>query len=517
LRTALDEAAPPRWLGDLLDRLRTPGRDEVDDALRALPPMTRALARAALDHPALASALDGHDILLPADLDRVHADDHPLSGVVDDVDALLADAVGRPVSLGRAWMQGSHAIAELTALSTQAVTWHRAGGVRRIEPLSDDVVLLAVTEQPHAWVREVVGALPDAVLAFAGSAALALTAEPEPIVVRAVPPAALPAALLWYTGPRPHVAELRARGQARGVALHADHVMRGGTALSLESEDDVYRALDLPPVPVELRHRTDIVEMAARHALPTLVDVADIRGDLHVHSLWSDGRDSIMTMVQAARTLGYEYLAITDHSPSARASRVLTLEKLARQKDEIAQIREEVPDITILHGIEVDIQPDGRLDVPDVVLATLDVVLASLHEGLGHPPERLLQRYTQAMRHPLVNILTHPANRAPGRVSGHAIDFDRLFEEAAATGTAVEIDGAPGHLDLDAPLAERAARAGAMLVVDSDCHMADRLGRQMAFGVGLARRAALGPTQILNTRGVAEIRAFVQKKRSGQV
>ncbi len=516
LRDAMQAPTPlPRWLGDLVERLRMPGADEVEHALRTLPSVTRALARAALDHPALASTLDAHDLLLPADLDRVSAQRHAATDATADIDALLADTVPGQVSLGRAWLQGSQAMEELSSLSSHAVAWERAGALRRAEPLSDDLLLLASTEAPSGWVKDVTAALPESALSYSGTAALALATEPEPMVIHAVTPTALPTALLWYTGPRWHVRALRERASARGLHLHAEGVEQNGTSLQIGSEDDVYRALDLEPVPVELRHRPGVLDLAASHALPDLVSVDDIRGDLHMHTVWSDGRDSVSTMAHAARALGYQYIAITDHSPSARASRVLTLDRLARQADEVAEVREAFPDVTILHGIEVDIQANGSVDVPDQVLAALDIVLASLHEGLGHGPERLLSRYLEAMRHPLVNVITHPANRAPGRVPGYDLDFGRLFEEAALTGTAMEVDGAPGHLDLDAPLAEQAAGVGVTIVVDSDCHVADRLGRQMAFGVGLARRAGLRASQVLNTRDVGAVRAFVAAKRSG--
>ena len=218
--------------------------------------------------------------------------------------------------------------------------------------------------------------------------------------------------------------------------------------------------------------------------------------------------------MRAARRLGYEYVAITDHSPSARASRVLTLDRLRQQKIDVRQVRERFPDITILHGTEVDILPDGRLDFPDDVLADMDIVLASLHDPDGQPPDRLMDRYLAAMRHPLVNLVTHPANRVPGQSEGYDLDFDRLFEAAADTGTAVEIDGAPGHLDLDGHLARRAIAAGATVSVDSDGHFAERLGRQMRMGVGTARRGGVEARHVLNTRPLAEVQAFIARKRA---
>jgi DNA polymerase (family 10) len=414
-------------------------------------------------------------------------------------------------------MQAQQARRELAEAAGAPDAWHPVGGLRRTDPLSPDVALLAVTEQPGPWIRRAGEALPADVVLVAGTRALAIAAEPEPIVVHAVPPASVATSLIWYTGPRPHVRALRAHAEAAGLTLTRDALLdRAATAVPVADEAALYERLGLPFIPVELRGRPDALDQALAGRLPTLVEVDDIQGDLHMHTVYSDGRDSVAAMVQASRALGYRYVAITDHSPTARASRVLTLARLAEQADEIAEVRELIPEVTILHGIECDILEDGTVDVPDDVLERLDVVLASMHEGYGHSPARLLQRYEQVLQHPLVNVITHPANRSPGRQSGYDLAFARLFEEAARTGTAVEIDGAPGHLDLDAPLAEMAAAAGAPILIDSDCHMADRLGRQMRFGVGLARRAGLTKQQVLNTRDVDTIRAFVAGKRAGR-
>lgn len=205
--------------------------------------------------------------------------------------------------------------------------------------------------------------------------------------------------------------------------------------------------------------------------------------------------------------------AITDHSQSSLASRSLTAADVEKQIAEVARVRTNVPGITLLHGIEVDILPDGRLDFPDELLARLDIVLASLHDAAGQSPPRLMERYLGALRHPLVNLITHPANRLVGRREGYALDYDRLFAAAADTGTMLEIDGAPSHLDLDGALARRAAGAGALLAIDSDCHRASWLARQMAFGVATARRGAIEPKHVANTRPLADIRALIARKR----
>jgi DNA polymerase (family 10) len=283
--------------------------------------------------------------------------------------------------------------------------------------------------------------------------------------------------------------------------------------VATETEADVYEALDLPYIPPELRHGQHEFALAHDGWLDDLVTLDDMRGDLHVHTLWSDGRDSSDAVIRAVRRLGYEYVAITDHSESSKATRTLSIDRMRQQMAEIQLLRTKFPDIVILQGVEVEIMPDGRLDYPDDLLAEMDIVLASLHEPDGQTPEQLLDRYVTVMRHPLVNVITHPANRVPGQSDGYALDYDTLFRVAVETQTAVEIDGAPGHLDLDGHLARRAIAAGATVTIDSDGHFAERLARQMRMGVGTARRGAVPARQVLNTRSVDDVRQFVKRKR----
>jgi len=275
-----------------------------------------------------------------------------------------------------------------------------------------------------------------------------------------------------------------------------------------------YARLDLPFIAPELRCGHGEIGAADAGTLPRLLSEYDIRGDLHTHSSWSDGRDTIADMVSAGRQLGYEYVAITDHSERAWASRTLAARDIPRQREELERVRERARGIEVLHGIEVDIMHDGTLDFDDETLAGFDIVLASLHDSGGHDGARLTERYLRAIRHPLVNVITHPANRAPGHSDGYPVDFDALFAAAVGTGTAMEIDGGPGHLDLDGALARRAAAAGVTLVVDSDSHRLDALPRQMQFGVGTARRGWIEAAHVLNTRSVADVRAFVARKRA---
>ena len=258
------------------------------------------------------------------------------------------------------------------------------------------------------------------------------------------------------------------------------------------SEDDLYATLDLPFIAPELRSGDGEIDTAERGDLPRLVSDPHIRRDLHTHSTWSDGGNTIDDMVGAASRLGYAYIAITDHSERAAASRTLRATDVSKQRDEIEKLRATVRGIDILYGVEVDIMPNGSLDFDDEILAGFDIVLASLHDSGGDDEARLTDRYLRAIRHPLVNVITHPTNRVPGRSRGYALDLDRLFAAAAETGTAMEVDGAPGHLDMDGLVTRRAASAGVTISIGSDCHRIQALGRQMRFGVGTARRGADG-------------------------
>ena len=417
------------------------------------------------------------------------------------------------ITLGRAIGIADPILERLRA--TPGVAWALpAGSLRRGQETVGDIELVAAASDASSAIDDLVH-LPDVVRCLHRSARrLYLRLERVQVGVRFPEPSNAGAALLNATGSAAHVAALASRAEATGWRLQADGLYSpDGTLRPSPREEDIYAALNLAFVPPEIRNGTDEIAAAEHGSLPRFVARSDIRGDLHMHTDYSDGRDTVQAMVQACHALGYEYMAITDHSPHSAATRNLSTEAIARQADEIARVRALYPDITILHGCEVDILPDGRLDFPDKILERLDIVLASLHERAGHSNDQLMRRYTAAMKHPLVTLITHPTNRLVPHRNGYDLDYDRLFETAAETRTLVEIDGAPVHLDLDGPLARRALAAGVTLAVNSDSHRAELLERQMLLGLTTARRGWVEPKHVANTRPLADVRALIAAKR----
>jgi DNA polymerase (family 10) len=420
------------------------------------------------------------------------------------------------IPLGRASAIAEPYIERLRALP--GVVWaHPAGSLRRGQDMVGDIEIVAAAQEPRDVIEEAMRGVETPHCLHRSARRLYLLDESAQVGIRIPEPANAGATLLYLTGSVRHFDALRARAAATGWLLTPGGLYASdGAHHPAPGEDDIYRTIGLPPIPPEIRNGDDEIAAAVRGDLPALVSREAIRGDLHMHSTWSDGRDSIEAMVLECRALGYQYLAITDHSPHSAATRNLTVDSVGTQAEEIQQLRERYPDITILHGCEVDILPDGRLDFEDKVLERFDLVLASLHEGMGHSPEQLMKRYAAAMKHPLVSMITHPTNRLVPYRPGYDLDYDRLFEMAVRTRTMVEVDGAPAHLDMDGALARRAIAAGATLAISSDSHRATMLRRQMQLGVLTARRGWVEARHVVNTRPIGDVRAALAAKRGAR-
>ena len=509
--TVRDPAHPgiPGVDGPALDRLREAASLGPEKVVRAatarLPLLHRLLLeRVVVTHTQAASISRDHGIVTLGDLQAFLEDPRAerLPAVLRDRLIVAAQGLAlelQPLPLGRACDILESCLEAVRRMpGVEFAT--PAGDVRRFEPLVSGLVIAARVHVPGPVIDAIAVARPiDDVLHRAGRRVLASVRGAE-VDIRVSPPDEFGTALFTATGSPRHLAQMRRRRPALQLCAR---------------EEDIYARAGLQWIPPELRNDSGEFEAAAAGRVPALIERADIRGDLHIHSTYSDGQDTIETMVRTAAALGYEYVAITDHSENSAASRTVTPDQLARQRDEIERLRDSYPTIEILQGLEVDIMPDGCLDCADAILERLDIVLASLHDGAGHSADVLTRRCLQAMRHPLVNVITHPSNQMVGRRPGYQMDYEAIYAAAVETGTALEIDGAPAHLDLDAAHARAAAAAGVTLTIDSDSHRASALDRQMGFGVGTARRGWVVAERVLNTRPVAEVRAFVLRKRNG--
>jgi len=285
-----------------------------------------------------------------------------------------------------------------------------------------------------------------------------------------------------------------------------------GRRLGGREEEDVYKALDLPFVPPELREDAGEIEAAVEGALPDLVSLSDVRGDLHVHTKWSDGAHDLDAVIGAVRQRKYGYVAITDHSKGLGVAHGLSEDRVREQMEEIDAANRKLKGFRVLKGIEVDIRGDGTLDLPDALLSELDIVVASIHSGFRQPGEQLTKRLVAAIRNPYVNVIAHPTGRLLGEREAYPVDMEEVLSEAARLGKALEINAYPLRLDLSDTWARAAKNRGIPLAVSTDAHILDNLDF-MAYGVSIARRGWLGPGNVLNTLPLPKLAASLRAMR----
>ena len=314
------------------------------------------------------------------------------------------------------------------------------------------------------------------------------------------PPERFGTALQYATGSKDHNVRLRELALKQGLSLSEHSLERkdGGEILCAR-EEEVYAALGLPWIPPELREDRGEVQAARDGTLPRLVELADMRSELHTHSTWSDGKLSILEMAQAARQRGIKLLAISDHSFSLGVAGGMTIEDVRRQRQEIDDAQRQLGDsIRLIQGVEVEMRADGSLDFPDEVLAELDIVCASLHTGLRQPREKVTERTLSAIRNPHVDMIGHPTGRMIPDREGADLDMDAVLAAAAETDTVLEINAHPSRLDLDDVYARRAIGMGIRLAINTDAHAASDLDL-LHFGVSTARRGWVTAESVINT------------------
>lgn len=375
-----------------------------------------------------------------------------------------------------------------------------AGSLRRMVETIGDLDVLAASDSPEEVVDHFTS-LPMAksILAHGPTKGTIVTAEGLQIDLRVVKPNEYGAALQYFTGSKAHNIKLRGLAEDMGFKVNEYGVFRvsDNVRVAGETEEGVYGILGLDIMPPELREDRGEIEASREHRLPKLITRADIKGDLHVHTNWSDAADSPDDMVRAAREMGYKYVAISDHSVSMGFVHGLTPERIREQRALIDELNAKHPDIHVLHGIEVNIRGDGNLDYDDEILERFDIVTASVHSGLRMPIERMTKRIIHAMSNHHVDVLGHPTGRIIGKRDPYEVDLEEIFEVAARTKTALEINAQPERLDLKDIDARRAKDLGVMLVINSDSHSVGQFGL-VDYGIATARRGWVEPRNVLN-------------------
>lgn len=388
-----------------------------------------------------------------------------------------------------------------------------AGSLRRMKETIGDIDILVASRQPER-VTEAFTGLPIVreVLATGATRPSILTREGLQVDLRVVAPDQWGSALQYFTGSKEHNIALRGLAQERGWKLSEYGLFdREGKRIAGRTEEEIYHALELEWIPPELRENRGEIDAAREHRLPKLVRPEELRGDLHVHSDWSDGHDPIEAMVEAARARGYAYLAITDHSQGLAVAHGLSPERVREQRRVIDALNERVAPFRILHGAEVNILPDGSLDYPDDVLAVFDIVTVSIHTAFDLPRERMTERIVRALSHPSVDVLGHPTGRLLPNRPPYDLDMVVVLEAAARYGVAVEINGQPDRLDVNDVTVRDAVERGVLLATDSDAHSARQLDH-VRWAVATARRGWAEARNVVNTRSLSELTAWLSRR-----
>lgn len=392
-----------------------------------------------------------------------------------------------------------------------------AGSLRRGKETIGDLDFLAVSRRPAAVAAFFAG-MPETAHVYAKGDAKVLVRLAGGIDadLRIVPAESFGAAFAYFTGSKDHNVALRARALEKGLKLNEYGVFRGQRRVAGRTEEEVYKALDLPWIPPELRENAGEIEAAAAGRLPNLVAPEDIRGDLQVQTDWTDGAASIEEMAAAARREGFSYIAITDHTRDLAMARGNDERRLAEQIDTIRRAQRRFKDIRILSGAEVNIRKDGSLDIDAAILARLDVVGAAIHSHFDQPSAEITRRAIRAIENPHVDIFFHPTARHLGKREPAALDMDAVIAAARRAGTALEVNAHPARLDLKDEHVRKAIAAGVKLVINSDAHHPAHFTYVRTFGAFLARRGWAERKDVLNTLPVEGLLKALKGGREAQ-
>ncbi len=320
------------------------------------------------------------------------------------------------------------------------------------------------------------------------------------------------AALQYFTGSKEHNIHLREIAKKKGLKISEYGIFKGDKKIGGQMEEDIYKTLGMDWVPPELRENRGEIEASLEGKLPKLIELSDIKGDLHNHSNWSDGTPTFEEMAEHSMRMGYKYLVVSDHSKSLHVANGLKDEELLEEIEEIDKLNKNFKGFALLKATEVDIKADGSLDFPDKVLEKLDIVVASIHSGFKQGKEKITERMIAAIRNPYVNVIAHPTGRLISRREGYEVNLDKVIDTCAETGTALEINCYYDRLDLNDIHCRKAKEAGVMIAISTDAHHLDQMW-MIELGVGIARRGWLEAKDVINTFSVDKLKAFCKKKR----
>jgi DNA polymerase (family 10) len=380
-----------------------------------------------------------------------------------------------------------------------------------------DIDILVSAKAPQAVIKAFIE-LPmvTKVLSRGGTKSSVIMEEKLQVDLRVVEPESFGAALQYFTGSKAHNIKLRELANTQGYKINEYGLFRikDNKKVAGKEEEEIYRSLGLEYLPPEIREDSGEIEAGKDKRLPRLLEEKDIKGDLHMHSHWSDGHDSIEDMAKAARELGYEYIGLTDHSRSLKVARGLSLSEAKEQLAEIKALNQRLKGIRVLAGCEVDILGNGEIDYPEGLLSLYDFVVAAIHTGFKQPKEVLTERIIKAMHHPGVNIIAHPTGRLLGKREPYSLDLEAIFREAKSTGTYLELNTYPERLDLSDIYLRHMKELGLKVVLGSDAHSIIQL-KLMTYGVAMARRGWLEKSDVLNTLKAEELLRCFEKRPVG--
>lgn len=386
-----------------------------------------------------------------------------------------------------------------------------AGSLRRKSSTIGDIDILVTTKKPKELMSAFVKMKEAARVVASGPTKSTIEIRNGPHAdLRVLDPAQWGSALQYFTGSKNHNIALRRIAIAKGYKLSEYGLFKGTKNVACKTEHEIYRKLGMEYIEPELREDNGEIKAAQEGKLPKLVELYDLRGDLHTHSAWSDGTASILEMAQAAASHGLDYIALTDHTEKLKIANGLTAKRFEKQADELRGLSKKLGGFQILHGCELNIMEDGTPDVPDSTLKNFDIVVASIHHGLGNDRSKATRRLVTAISNPHIDIIGHPTGRLIGRRAGYEINLDAVIDACKEHNKALEINSQPERLDLDFGMVRECVKRGVRVSISSDSHATDSF-HFLEFGVCNARRGWCEKKDVINTMGAEKVREWVRK------